>query len=210
MSGLCDDATNEKPLVNIANLPELAAVSHLGYRQVCAPCYDDLVAEANEVEDRDEDRRAEPRVKVSIKARVEGNTSHLDSFTDEMTIEEISPSGLRLHTVRDLEPGTLVKVTVPSVDVEATALVQAVWRDAGQHSVGLKLTEPAKHLQKLWKHKNAPEGVVSSSVVSSRSRVISRSLCLVFVPNSNPTRTPNYDYGLRLLTSTFDLSLRLN
>ena len=75
------DATSH--LVNIANLPELARVAHLGYRQVCAPCYDDLVAEASEVEERDEDRRAERRVKVSIKARVESNTSHLDSFVDE-------------------------------------------------------------------------------------------------------------------------------
>lgn len=157
MSGLCDRC-NERTshLVNIANLPELIAVAHLGYRQVCAPCYDDLVAEANDVEERDEDRRVEPRVKVSIKARVEGNTSHLDSFTDEMTIEEISPSGLRLHTVRDLEPGTLVKISVPSLDFEATALVQAVWRDAGQHSVGLKLTEPSEGWERLWQQ-NAPE-----------------------------------------------------
>jgi len=157
MSGLCDRC-NERTshLVNIANLPELARVAHLGYRQVCAPCYDDLVAEASEVEDRDEDRRSEPRVKVSIKARVEGNTSHLNAFTDEMTIEEISPSGLRLHTARDLDPGTLVKLSVPSADLEATAIVQAVWRDAGQHSVGLKLVEPSEAWQKLWEQ-NAPE-----------------------------------------------------
>jgi len=75
MSGLCDRC-NEKSshLVNITRLPELAAVAHLGYRQVCAPCYDDLLAEANEVEDGDEDRRAELRATVAIKARVEGNT----------------------------------------------------------------------------------------------------------------------------------------
>ena len=157
MSGLCDRC-NERTsqLANIANLPELAPVAHLGYRQVCTPCYDDLLAEANETEESDEDRRAEPRVNVSIKARVEGNTSHLDSFVDEMTIEEISPSGLRLHTVRDLEPGTLVKVSVPSFDFEATALVQAVWRDAGQHSIGLKLVEPNDGWEKLWQQ-NAPE-----------------------------------------------------
>ena len=157
MSGLCDRC-NERTshLVNIANLPELAPVAHLGYRQVCSPCYDDLLAEANETEDTDEDRRAEPRVAVSIKARVEGNTSHLDNFVDEMTIEEISPSGLRLHTARDLEPGTLVKVSVPSVDLETTAIVQAVWRDGGQHIVGLKLIEPSEGWEKLWQQ-NAEE-----------------------------------------------------
>lgn len=152
MSGFCDRC-NERTshMVNIAHLPELAAVDHLGYRQVCAPCYDDLLAEANQAEERrDEDRRAEPRVKVSLKARVEGNTSHLDAFSDEMNIEDISPSGLRLHTAREIEPGTLLKVTVPSYDLEATAIVESVWRDGGQRSVGLKLVEPNDGWEKLW------------------------------------------------------------
>jgi PilZ domain-containing protein len=151
MSGFCDRC-NERTshIVNIAHLPELAGVAHLGYRQVCAECYDDLIAEAGEAEDREEDRRAEPRVKVSLKARVEGNTSHLDAFTDEMNIEEISRSGLRLHTARELEPGTLLKVSVPSYDFEATAIVESVWRDAGQHSVGLKLVEPSEGWEKLF------------------------------------------------------------
>ena len=158
MSGFCDRC-NERTshIVNIAHLPELAAVAHLGYRQVCAECYDDLVAEANEAEERgEEDRRSEPRVKVSLKARVEGNTSHLDAFSDEMSIEEISPTGLRLHTARELEPGTLLKISVPSFDFETTAIVQSVWRDAGQRSVGLKLVEPSEGWQKLWL-KHAPE-----------------------------------------------------
>ncbi len=157
MSSFCDRC-NERTshIVNIAHLPELAAVEHLGYRQVCAPCYDDLVAEANEAEERDEDRRAEPRVKVSLKARVEGNTSNLDAFADDMNIEDISPSGLRLHTSREIEPGTLLKVTVPSFDFEATAIVDTVWRDGSQRSVGLKLVEPNEGWQKLWQH-HAPE-----------------------------------------------------
>lgn len=157
MSAFCDRC-NERTshIVNIAHLPEVAAVAHLGYRQVCAPCYDDLVAEANEVKESDEDRRSEPRVKVSLKARVEGNTSHLDAFSDEMSVEEISPSGLRLHTAREIEPGTLLKVSVPSYDFEATAIVQSVWRDAGERSVGLKLVEKSEGWEKLWQH-HAPE-----------------------------------------------------
>src|SRR5437868_12583310 len=103
MSGLCDRC-NEKTshLVNITRLPELAAIAHLGYRQVCAPCYDDLLAEANDVEESDEDRRSESRAKVSIKARVEGNTSHFAPFAEDIVIEDISPSGLRLHTAREV------------------------------------------------------------------------------------------------------------
>jgi PilZ domain-containing protein len=157
MSAFCDRC-NERTshIVNIAHLPEVAAVAHLGYRQVCAPCYDDLVAEAGEVKESEEDRRAEPRVKVSLKARVEGNTSHLDPFSDEMNVEEISRSGLRLHTAREIEPGTLLKVSVPSYDFEATAIVETVWRDAGERSVGLKLVEASDGWDKLWQH-HAPE-----------------------------------------------------
>lgn len=154
MSGFCDRC-NERTsqIVNIAHLPEVAAVAHLGYRQVCAACYDDLVAEATEAEERgDEDRRAEPRVKVSLKARVEGNTSHLDPFSDEMSVEEISPSGLRLHTTRELEPGALLKLSLPSHDFEATAIVESVWSDGGQRSVGLKLVEQSEGWDKLWQN----------------------------------------------------------
>jgi hypothetical protein len=151
MSGLCDRC-NERTshIVNIAHLPELASVAHLGYRQVCAPCYDDLLAEANEAEERDEDRRSEARARVSIKARVDGNTSHMEPFSDEMTIEEISPMGLRLHTARELDPGAVLNVTVPSLNFEATAIVEAVWREAGQRSVGLKLIESSDTWERLW------------------------------------------------------------
>jgi hypothetical protein len=157
MSGLCDRC-NEKTshLVNITRLTELAAIAHLGYRQVCAACYDDLLAEANEAEEADEDRRAELRAHVSIKARVEGNTSHLAPFAEEMTIEEISPSGLRLHTGREVEPGAVLKVTVPSHDFDVTAIVEAVWRDGGERTVGLKLVEPSDGWQRLW-NEYAPE-----------------------------------------------------
>ena len=157
MSGLCDRC-NEKTshLVNITRLPELAAIAHLGYRQVCAACYDDLLAEANEVEESDEDRRSELRAQVTLKARVEGNTSHLAVFAEEMTIEEISPSGLRLHTAREVEPGAVLKVTVLSYDFDVTAIVEAVWRDGGERNVGLKLVEPSDGWLQLWDD-HAPE-----------------------------------------------------
>lgn len=158
MSAFCDrcnEHTNQ--ILKIANLPEVAAVAHLGYRMVCAPCYDDLVAEAKEVEGgQAEDRRAEARVKVSLKARVEGNTSHLDAFSEEMNIVEISPSGLRLETVREIEAGALLKISLPSYDVEAAALVEWVTPDGSQRSAGLKLVEPGEGWEKLWQQ-HAPD-----------------------------------------------------
>jgi hypothetical protein len=151
MSGFCDRCDEKTSrIINIAKLPELAAIAHLGYRQVCDACYEDLLAEAGEVEDSDEDRRVEQRAKVSIRARVEGNTSHLETFSEEMLIEEISPSGLRLHTGRDLDPGAVLKITVPAYGFETTAIVQVVWRDGGQRSAGLKLVEPGDGWDKLW------------------------------------------------------------
>ena len=157
MSGVCDRC-NEKSsqVVNITRLPELAAIAHLGYRLVCAPCYDDLLAEANEVKESDEDRRSEERVKVSIKTRVEGNTSHLAPFADDMVIEEISPSGMRLHTAREVEVGAVLKVIVPSFDFDVTAIVEVVWRDGGERAIGLKLVEASEGWQRLWEA-NAPE-----------------------------------------------------
>ena len=93
-------------------------------------------------------------VKVSLKARVDGNTTHMDAFSDEILIEEISPSGLRLHTMRDLDPGSIVKILVAGID--AAAIVESVWRDAGQRAVGLKLVEPSDAWEKLWAQ-HAPE-----------------------------------------------------
>lgn len=152
MSGFCDRC-NEKTsqLINIANTPEMAAATRLGYRHICPACYDDLLAEAGDSEEREEDRRAEPRVKVSIKALVEGNTSHMDPFNDEMTIEEISLSGLRLRTAREIDPGALLKITVPAYDFEASAIVQVVWKDEGQRCLGLKLVEPHEGWEQLWR-----------------------------------------------------------
>jgi len=149
MSGLCDRCNERSShIVNIAHLPELSAVAHLAYRQVCSPCYDDLLAEAGDAaEEQVDDRRAEPRYKVSMKARVEGNAANFEAFSDEMLVEEISPAGLRLHTARELEPGAVLKIVVPAHEFEATVLVDVVWAEAGLRSVGVKLTEPSE----TWK-----------------------------------------------------------
>ena len=158
MSGLCDRCNERSShIVNIARLPELSSVAHLGYRQVCSPCYDDLLTEADDVQEQEDDRRTEPRYRVSMKARVEGSTAHFEAFSDEMTVEEISHAGLRLHTSRELEPGTVLKLVVPSHQFEATVLVDVVWSEAGQRSVGLKLTEPNETWKMLCEQHAAEE-----------------------------------------------------
>jgi hypothetical protein len=151
MSGVCERC-NERTsyILNIAGAVELAPVAELGYRLVCSPCYDDLLAEANEVKEQDEDRRREERIPVSIKVLVQGNTSTLESFLEEMTVKEISPSGLRLQTIRDIEPGAVVKINVSTHGVETTAIAEAVWRDGGERTVGLKLIEPSEGWETLY------------------------------------------------------------
>ena len=157
MPGFCDRCSEQTSrLVDITDMPELAAVAHLGYRNVCDPCYEDLLEEASEADERDDDRRTEPRASVSIRARVEGNTAHMEPFSDEMLIEEISPTGLRLHTIREIETGAVVKVGVPSHNFEAAAIVEVVWHDEGQKSIGLKLVESSEAWKRLW-HEYAPE-----------------------------------------------------
>src|SRR5215470_7163424 len=133
MSGICERC-NERTsyIINISRAAELAAVAYLGYRLVCSDCYDDLLAEANEAVEQDEDRRQEDRVQVAIKALVEGNTLQMEPFSEEMIIKEISLSGLRLQTVRNIEPGAIVKIKIHSHNVETTAIAETVWRDGIQ------------------------------------------------------------------------------
>ncbi len=157
MSGICERC-NERTsyIINITRAPELAAVAYLGYRLVCSDCYDDLLAEANEVGEQDDDRRQEDRVAVTIKALVEGNTSQMESFSEEMVIKEISLSGLRLQTTRNIEAGSILKIKIPASQVETTAIAETVWRDGTQRSIGLKLVEPNENWEDLY-YDNAPD-----------------------------------------------------
>jgi hypothetical protein len=58
---------------------------------------------------------------------------------------------LRLRTARELEPGAVLKVIVPAHDFEATALVDVVWTESGERTVGLKLLEPSESWERLCK-----------------------------------------------------------
>jgi hypothetical protein len=159
MAGICDRC-NEKTsrLINIAVLADLRPVMHMGYRQVCEECYDDLLAEAKEAAALTAEATADIAVEVSIDARVEGNTSHLESFNEDVLIEEITPSGLRFATSRDLETGAVLKITVPSYSLEVTAITELVWRDEGENVVDLKLVEQSEAWERLWQDHSVEEG----------------------------------------------------
>jgi hypothetical protein len=147
MSGFCDRC-NERTsqIINITDLPEMAAALKLGYRQVCAACYEDLLSEF-----QSEDRGDEPRAQVSLRAQIEGNTSRFEPFCEEVIIEEISPSGLRLSTRYDLDPGAVLKLKILSYGIEITAIVESVWQDADWRGVRLNLVESGEDWERLWR-----------------------------------------------------------
>jgi hypothetical protein len=156
MAGICDRC-NERTsqLMSIGPLPEMRAIMHLGYRQVCMDCYDDLLAEAREATERGEDD--DSRFDVSIPARVEGNTKHFEPFSDEMMIEEISRSDLWLRTSRDLDIGSLVKVIVPGYELEFAAIVEVVSKPPDDAGIELKLAEQSDGWDRLYRE-NSDEG----------------------------------------------------
>src|SRR5262249_21431896 len=121
----------------------------LGYRNVCPECYDDLLIEAREAGPV-ADGESESAVVVSIKARVSGNTSHLEPFQDDTVVEEITALGLTFATARQLVSCVILEWAVPSYGLELTAIVEDVWQEGDQNVVDLKLVEPSEGWDKLW------------------------------------------------------------
>jgi len=122
---------------------------HLGYRNVCPECYDDLLIEARDAGAVGEGESES--VVVSINARVSGNTSHLEPFQDDTVVEEITSEGLTFATPRELDSGAILEVAVPSYGIEFTAIVEDVWQEGDQNVVDLKLVEPNEGWDKLWR-----------------------------------------------------------
>jgi hypothetical protein len=121
---------------------------HLGYRNVCPECYDDLLVEAREAGPAAESESE--GVVVSIKAKVSGNTAHLEAFQDDTIVEEITPEGLTFATSRELDSGAILEVAVPSYGLEFTAIVEDIWQEGDQNIVDLKLVESNEGWDKLW------------------------------------------------------------
>jgi|SRR5215467_7601462 len=149
MAGICDRCSEKSSqLINISIVAELRPIMHLGYRNVCPECYDDLLDEAREAGPASEGESES--VVVSIKAKVSGNTSHLEPFQDETVVEEITAVGLTFTTSRELDSGAILEVSVPSYGLDFTAIVEEVWQEGDQNVVDLKLVEPSEGWDKLW------------------------------------------------------------
>jgi hypothetical protein len=158
MAGICDRCSEKSSqLINISIVPELRPIMHLGYRNVCPECYDDLLVEAKNAGSLAEGE-SESAVVVSIKATVSGNTSHLEAFQDETVVEEITAVGLTFATSRELDSGAILEVAVPSYGLEFTAIVEDVWQEGDQNVVDLKLVEPSEGWDKLWQDYSADGG----------------------------------------------------
>ena len=150
MAGICDRCSEKSSqLINISIVPDLRPIMHLGYRNVCPDCYDDLLVEAREAGPVAEGESE--AVVVSINARVSGNTAHLEAFQDETVVEEITAVGLTFATSRDLDSGAILEVAVPSYGLEFTAIVEDIWQEGDQNVVDLKLVEPNDGWDKLWR-----------------------------------------------------------
>src|SRR5215813_7119294 len=150
MAGICDRCSEKSSqLINISIVPDLRPIMHLGYRNVCPDCYDDLLLEARDAGPAGESESES--VVVSINARVSGNTTHLEAFQDDTVVEEITAVGLTFATSRELDSGAILEVAVPSYNLEFTAIVEEVWQEGDQNLVDLKLVEPSDGWDKLWR-----------------------------------------------------------
>lgn len=158
MAGICDRCSEKSSqLINIAIVVELRPIMHLGYRNVCPECYDDLLVEAKDA-GPGADLESEAAVVVSINARVSGNTAHLEPFQDDTVVEEITAIGLTFATSRDLDPGAILEVAVPSYGLEFAAIVEDTWQEGEQNLVDLKLVEPSEGWDKLWSDYSSVDG----------------------------------------------------
>ena len=130
--------------IGITSDPELMELAkELGYRSVCAGCYDDLVAEAAESKELhgEGDRRGEDRIPVRLALTLEA----VDGSVEKQAVmaEDLSVSGIRVRGVRNLDRGTVVRVTTDSAEgeVQAVAIVELVWHDGETLHAGLHLIE---------------------------------------------------------------------
>ena len=149
MQSYCDrcneSADHPIGIVDDAELGELA--KDLGYRSVCAGCFDDLRAEAKEVRQHEaDDQRAEHRVVAELPMRVEmadgGGTEHARA-------EAIGETSAHIVVHEDLHEGEVVRLASDDGRAEALGIVEEVWSGENALHAEIKLVEPNEAWTKL-------------------------------------------------------------
>lgn len=151
MQGLCDSCEERVDhLIDITRLQEFrTVVRQMNYRKVCAICYDDLYEEVRQEQSAADERRSETRYWMRLSVVIEGTDKEGKHFCDKVFTEDVSNTGARIHTSRQLEKGAVLTMKVPELDFEAPVLVELVWQHTNGRVAGLKLTEDSSEWRKM-------------------------------------------------------------
>lgn len=143
MQGLCDSCEERVDhLIDLTRLQEFrTVVRRMNYRKVCRICYDDLYEEIRQEQSATNERRNETRYWMRLSLVIEGTDKEGKRFSDKVYTEDVSNTGARIHTSRQLEKGAVLTMKIPELDFETPVLVELVWQDANGKAAGLKLTE---------------------------------------------------------------------
>ncbi|MBI4850276.1 MAG: PilZ domain-containing protein [Acidobacteria bacterium] len=142
MQGLCDSCEESADhLFDLTRLPEFrSVVKRLNYRKVCQICYDDLYDEVKEQETQ-KDRRTETRYPVNLKISLSGVDRGGNKFSEDAFTKDISLSGARISIKHQVELGSVLNISIPDNDVEATVIIEVMWHDGKSKTAGIKLVE---------------------------------------------------------------------
>jgi hypothetical protein len=137
----CNEAVDHP--INITNDAELVEIARdLGYRSVCAGCYDDLLIEAGEAREHQADeRRSEHRIPIQIALWV---TPAGGGEGFETVSEDISENGVKVRANASFETGAVVRIEAAGGTAEAVAIVEVVWHDGDALRAGLRLVEASE------------------------------------------------------------------
>lgn len=143
--------------ITITDDPELAEIARdLGYRSVCAGCYDDLLVEAGEArEHQADDRRSEHRVAAQISLRVfpAGGGDPQETVT-----EDISENGAQIRANATFGAGDVVRLEAADGSADAVAIVEIIWHDGETLRAGLRLVETSDSWQQLVRDQEKQNG----------------------------------------------------
>ncbi len=151
MQGLCDSCEERVDhLIDLTRLQEFrTVVRRMNYRKVCSICYDDLYEEIRQEQAATDERRSETRYWMRLSIVIEGTDKEGKRFSEKVYTEDVSNTGARIHTSRQLEKGAVLTMKVPELNFETPVLVELVWQDINGKAAGLKLTEESSEWKQM-------------------------------------------------------------